>query len=350
MCCFFQTNSFHLFCHFVSPIHVGPRGERGSVGTPGEMGCLLTRISTDKRNQHASMEAEMGWMLGGGKGTKMLEPPKNWGKGMMPHWVTLSDRKWARPQKEIHLPGTSYHWFSGTIWQTVSFREGICFGDDIISFFWDSFWHAEFCRFQTLILHWSLQIPDFFCEIFRPKKLHLNGPEKPEKMILICWIAVELDDHRCIQRQILEEITSSPQLSTYLILSIHPSLPPGDTKPWRTSTKGGFWRIALTRSPPQGWWGWGRWSQLGWRYGFGGKSWVVLGWCDGEWWWMMGSTDQVAWQLPHAHPPSNNAIETAIVSAGAVAEAWAVGLCNVICGIAMCSYVYVVLRSFRKNF
>lgn len=206
----------------------------------------------------------------------------------------LSHRKWARPQKEIHLPGTSYHWFSGTIWQTVSFREGICFGDDNISFFWDSFWHAEFCRFQTLILHWSLQIPDFFCEIFRPKKCHLNGPEKPEKMILICWIAVELDDHRCIQRQILEEITSSAQLSTYLILSItatrwHQALKNFhqrwllENRPYQVTATG---MVRMGPMKPTGMEVWIRWEIMG-SFGM-------------MWWWMMGSTDQVAWQLPHA--------------------------------------------------
>lgn len=125
MCCFFQTNSFYLFCHFVSPIHVGPRGERGSVGTPGEMGCLLTRISTDKR-QHASMEAEMGWTLGRvGKAPKCWNLPKNWSKGMMPHWLTLSETNSqfapasgpGPKRKFIFLLPTSY--FHG---QTVNFR------------------------------------------------------------------------------------------------------------------------------------------------------------------------------------------------------------------------------------
>lgn len=83
--------------------------------------------------------------------------------------------------------------------------------------FWG--WHAKFCRFQTLILHWGTLRPWFVVKFsVDQKKIDLNGPEN---MTLICWIAVlELDDHQCIQRQFFEEITSSVQLSNLIYLNL----------------------------------------------------------------------------------------------------------------------------------
>lgn len=210
MCCFFQTNSFHLFCHFVSPIHVGPRGERGSVGTPGEMGCLLTRISTDKR-QHASMEAEMGWTLGRvGKAPKCWNLPKNWSKGMMPQWLTLSETNSQFAPASGPGPKRNFIFLLPTIdfqGQTVSFRRVSVLGMT-----------CQVLQVSTWILHWSLR-PWFVVKFsVDQKKIHLNGPEN---MILICWIAVlELDDHQCIQRHFFEEITSSVQLSNLIYLNL----------------------------------------------------------------------------------------------------------------------------------
>ena len=59
-------------------------GERGSVGTPGEMGCLLTRISTDKR-QHASMEVT--------PSPEELPPKVAFGESPLPGAVAEAEKK-----------------------------------------------------------------------------------------------------------------------------------------------------------------------------------------------------------------------------------------------------------------
>ena len=127
------------------------------------MGCLLTRISTDRR-QHASMEAEMGWTLGGvGKAPKCWSLPKNWGKGMMPHWLTLSEtNSQFAPASGPPAPKE----ISSSYFLLPIFTDKLLISGGHL--FWG--WHAKFCRFQTLILHWGTLRPWFVVNFQWTKK------------------------------------------------------------------------------------------------------------------------------------------------------------------------------------